>query len=108
MLFLAYFSFLLSFLSIFLNISHPPGMRGKSISYYEDPSNAILIGLIQLLIGVFLYYYAKKTKKKELEEKISICPKCQDSFEYDRLDEGRCKNCQDEKTIDIKEYYKNN
>jgi predicted membrane channel-forming protein YqfA (hemolysin III family) len=79
----------------------------KILSKYDGLINvSIGEGYLYILIGVIFYYYAKKTKKKELEEKISICPKCEDSFEYDRLDEGRCKNCQDEKTIDIKEYYK--
>jgi hypothetical protein len=70
---------------------------------FSDNYLYIPIGVILIYIGFKFFNSIPQT-----EEKISICPKCQDSFEYDRLDEGKCKNCKDEKTIDIKEYYKNN
>lgn len=91
MKFLVFFFILLGILSLFFNISHPPGLSGKSIQYYDNIEDRFLFGFIQVLIGIILYKYVYNRK-----EQHSKCPKCKESFTYSELEKGKCKNCKDE------------
>ncbi len=104
--FLALFFILLGILSLFFNISHPPGLSGKSIQYYDNIENRFLFGFIQVLIGVILYKYKFYILKEKKIPECTKCPKCKESFNYSELEKGKCKYCKDVDTIDIEEYYK--
>lgn len=104
MKFLSYFFFLLGFLSIFLNISHPIGLSGKSIQYYETIEMRFFVGIIQISVGVLVYFYSVKLVKKDFIE-FSKCKKCKKSYNYAELKKGICPKCNIE-TIEIEEYYK--
>ncbi len=99
---LSFFFILLGFLSLFFNISHPPGLSGKSIQYYSNIENRFLFGFIQITIGIILYKYSRKEKP----EKYSKCPRCKENFNYSELEKGKCKYCKDIETIELEEYYK--
>lgn len=58
---------------------------------------------IWLFSGFICIYIARRLKEKE--EKISKCPKCKETFNYNELEDGKCKYCKDIDTIDIDEYY---
>jgi len=64
MKYIAYIFFILGILSIFFNISHLPGMSGKSIRYYEDYHNAYIVGSIQILIGIIFTLLSKNKNNK--------------------------------------------
>lgn len=67
--------------------------------------NISFLGSIYLIIvGIILCIYAYY--KKEKEEKFSKCPKCKETFNYNELEDGKCKYCKDIDTIDIDEYFK--
>ncbi len=104
MKFLSFFFILLGFLSLFFNISHPPGLSGKSIQYYSNIEDRFLFGFIQIIIAIILYKYSLKEKQEK--EIITKCPKCKKVFNYNELENGKCKYCKDVETIEIEEYYK--
>jgi len=59
-------------------------------------------GLILILLGI--YTYIKRDKKVNIE--YSKCPKCGETYFYDRLEDGICPKCKI-KTIDMEKYYNN-
>lgn len=69
----------------------------------------INLGLFKFPIGIFLVYFGIKQFKKQNKEKnyieYSICPKCEESYNYSDLKDGICPKC-DIKTVDLKGYYK--
>ena len=70
----------------------------------QEPSlknifSSILLACLCLILPFFL---------KEKEKKISICPKCKEAFNYNELEDGKCKYCKNVDTVDIKQYYKHN
>ncbi len=100
----SFFLICLGLLSLFFNISHPPGMSGKDIQYYNSVENRLLSSSIYLILGWVFYYFSRN--KSENKKEFSKCPKCKEVFNYKELKEGKCKYCEDIETIEIEEYYK--
>jgi len=71
-----------------------------------------LISTITFLFGLYCFkiayniYQRDKNKQKVKTIECSICPKCKETFNYDELEDGKCKYCEDIDTIDMEEYYK--
>ena len=67
------------------------------------------ISLLFTMFGLYSLFMAYKSyKHQKIHGKYinySICPNCQESYNYIDLKDGLCPNC-DIKTLDIKEYYK--
>jgi hypothetical protein len=103
MKFLSFFFILLSLLSLFFNISHPLGLSGKSIQYYENLESRLLFGFIQLSIGIL--FFILSIKKQKQTPQYTKCPNCKEVFNYNELINGKCKNCKDVDTIDLDEYF---
>lgn len=91
-------------LGIFFNLENIPGLWGKSPMYFDDPQSGLIIGSIEIIvgIGVFVYSIVRKRNIKAIE--FSKCPKCKESYIYINLNEGICPNCKI-KTIDIDKYF---
>ena len=66
------------------------------------------ISLLFIIFGLYSLYMAYKSYKYQKKNgkyiDLSICPTCQESYNYIDLKEGMCPYC-DIKTVDIKEYY---
>ncbi len=108
MLIIVYFFILLGFLSLFFNVSHIPGLAGQNIRFYENQDNRYIVGFVQLLVGILLYIYLKKTKKQKSSIEHTICPNCKQTYNYKDLKDGKCPTCKETNTIEIEQYYKDN
>jgi uncharacterized membrane protein len=68
--------------------------------------------LIFIIFGLLFFKYIepKIPEKEEKNKKVvfSICPKCNESFTYNDLKNGKCLYCENIDTIGIEEYYKEN
>ncbi len=64
----------------------------------------LFIGLSLIIFSAFSMYIGYKSKEKQ--EKYSKCPRCKESFNYNELENGKCKYCKDIETIELEEYYK--
>ncbi|QOG12452.1 hypothetical protein [Arcobacter sp. FWKO B] len=104
MKFLSVFFIFLGLLSLVFNISHPFGLSGKSIQYYNNFEDRLFFGCVQLLVGIILFYIGYK--RQEDKEKISKCPTCKEIFNHHELENGKCPYCKDVDMVDIEEYYK--
>ncbi|CUV65411.1 hypothetical protein BN3087_330027 [Sulfurovum sp. enrichment culture clone C5] len=67
--------------------------------YVEKTTFAILTHIIAILFLLYIFY------KSSWEPNFVKCPKCKETFNYKDTLEGKCPNCKDVDTIDIKEYY---
>jgi hypothetical protein len=80
-----------------------------NILYFGDYK--ILFSIIFFLLGVFHIIFYKKikyTRTNDLysnSEKYSICPRCEETFNYVDLKDGMCPYCEDVKTEDLDGYY---
>ncbi|XPV81922.1 MAG: hypothetical protein ACNI22_15300 [Halarcobacter sp.] len=91
-------------MGIFFNIKYIPGIGGKSVIYYHDISNGIIIGSIEMIFGLIIYIYAIKRKRKFQSIEYSKCPKCKETYNYPNLKDGICPKC-NIKTINLEKYY---
>jgi len=61
------------------------------------------------VFGIFgLYFLYLFFTFKPQKQKYTICPNCQESYDYKNLDNGKCKYCDNVDTVDIEKYYKDN
>ena len=65
----------------------------------------IFYGLLSVGFGCVMLYSSFKSKNTKYIDH-SICPNCQESYNYIDLKDGLCPDCNIQ-TVDIKEYYKN-
>ncbi|RXJ69109.1 hypothetical protein CRV08_03610 [Halarcobacter ebronensis] len=100
---IAIFFIFLALLSLIFNVSHPLGMSGKSVEYYNSLENRLIVGCTQLFIGLLFLYYGNK--KKEKNEIYTKCPNCKEVFDKNTLKNGKCPNCKNVDTIELEEYY---
>jgi len=77
--------------------------RGGGYVKFETTYISIFFGIFLLISGIGYLYYMNLNKKKTTIQH-SICPTCQESYNYIDLKEGLCPDC-NIKTVDIKEYY---
>ena len=98
-----FYSYLSGVIFVIIGLLSLLGIKVPSkISGFIEPSfnygiNSMLIGMFFLLLGYFL---------KEKKQEYTICPKCEETFNYDELEDGKCKYCEDVDTIDMEDYYK--
>ena len=59
----------------------------------------IILQIILCIFLVFIYF------RINWEGSYKKCPKCKETFDYKDTINGKCPNCKDVDTIDIKEYY---
>ena len=78
--------------------------RGLNIDLSQN-YEYIIISSVLFIFSIFIFYYTYKSKNnKQTYIEHSICPTCQESYNYIDLKEGLCPDC-NIKTVDIKEYY---
>ncbi len=92
--------FLVVSYNIFVKEKIVLGIYGKGIVNLEEK---LLIGIPFIFVGLFLLILFFKTKY-EKESEYSKCPKCKETFYYNKLEDGMCPECK-VKTIDIEKYY---
>ncbi len=63
------------------------------------------LGIVLIYLGIFLFYSEYKNKAI-IKIQYSKCPRCKESFNYNELENGKCKYCKDIETIELEEYYK--
>lgn len=70
----------------------------------SSPYLYIPFGSLFFIIGILILIDALKIKSKTPQ--YTKCPNCKETFNYNELENGKCKNCKEVDTIDIEEYYK--
>jgi len=96
---LHYFSLFILFMMAVLQLFGIEVYLGKSGTI--KPSIILISIFFSLSIIYFIYI-----KFIFREEKYSICPNCEETFNFYELKNGKCKSCEGIDTIEIKEYYK--
>jgi hypothetical protein len=62
--------------------------------------------ILSIIIGVILILISRKIKENVKKTLFySICPKCEETFNYVDLKDGMCPYCEDVKTEDLDGYY---
>ena len=77
-------------------------ISGFSKTIIPTPKNILISFSASILCIIVLFFL------KDKEKKVSICPKCKEAFNYNELEDGKCKYCKNVDTVDIKQYYKHN
>ncbi len=73
----------------------------------SSPILFIPLGILFFGTGAVILYSALSDKMSLVkQEKFNKCPKCKKVFNYNELEDGKCKYCKDVETIEIEEYYK--
>lgn len=72
---------------------------------FSSPFLFLPIGAMLIVLGGLLLISAIKEFKKPKKPQVTKCPKCKETFNYNDTLDGKCPNCKDVDTIDIKEYY---
>ena len=86
-------------------------IRTKSF-YYRYHSSVYIgefsnyFGILIIIFGLYFLYLFFTFKPQK--QKYTICPNCQESYDYKNLDNGKCKYCDNVDTVDIEKYYKDN
>lgn len=69
---------------------------------FSDYYLFIPVSFLLFYVGYLFIRY----NPKEKNEKYTKCPTCKETFTYNELEKGKCKNCKDVDTIELEEYYK--
>ncbi len=107
-LFVIFFgSFLTSIVAIFFGEVSTKTNGIIKYSLKEGISIFIFSILIVIILYLFIKYIEPKENKKKNEKVLfSKCPRCREVFNYNELEEGKCKYCKDMQTMELEEYYK--
>lgn len=72
-------------------------------SSYNFSSSFLFIPVSFLLF--YVGYLFIRYNPQEKKEKYTKCPTCKETYKYNELKDGKCKNCKDVDTIDLDEYF---
>ena len=93
--------FLLTAYGVFFQGHIVLGAYGMDLNTLEKK---LSIAIPSLITGIYFFYKFFITKYKKIKKEYSICPKCEESYNYSDLKDGMCPKC-NIKTENLEGFY---